>query len=233
MSKKFLCPLAILAATGFLGIQTACAAVITILDATQGWIESDGHNNSTFPNNNYIVGNCDNTDCGNGGGYRDFFGFAIPDLSGQTVTSAVLAIYTSGTSLDQSPSLTVGFASLAAVPASYAALGTGTPYGSFTYTSLNALQTEDIPLDDAALSAIESDQGSLFFLGGRVTSPVSFGGTEPDQWVYGSTIMQQQLILTTGSRGGVPEPGTLALFAAALTGFGIIRTRRQGAARGV
>src|SRR5216683_5109476 len=115
---------------------SASAGVIALDAAERGFITQAGATNPmNLPpgDRDYLLGNCALASCFTtwGGEYRDFFGFAIPLFSG-TVTSVELQIDTVGVDLSQSPTLTANFASLNTT-SSFAALGTGTTYGSTTY----------------------------------------------------------------------------------------------------
>ena len=140
------------------------------------------------PSNNYVVGNCGydpppgNSGC-NSGEFRNFFQFSIPSFSG-TLVSADLVLYPLDIELLQSPSLTYQVTSL---PGSFVFgdLGTGTFYGSRTYTSADALGPAlAISLDADALNAIMAAAGGAFGVGGRVTSATLFGNTELNQVAF-------------------------------------------------
>ena len=86
----------------------------------------------------------------------------------------------------------------------FAGLGTGTLFGSESYTAADRFITKSIVLDGAALSAI-GNGGLTFSIGGRVTSPTTFGPAAPDQLVFGSSFPLQELVL----RGIAAVPGRI------------------------
>lgn len=222
--------ISVLSAAGLLSFAaSASAAVITLNASEQGWIAQNNDSNGTTSTNNYIVGNCGANDCREGE-FRNFFGFSIPTLGG-SIVSVNLVINTALGIFQQSPSLTVQFTSLGSTN-SFAALGTGTFYGSFTYGPSDSFQTESIALGAAALTDIASSQGGTFLLGGRDVSATQFGATSPDQFVFGSSGGAQQLVITTTGQA-VPEPGSLGLLGAASLGFWIVRRSRSSRGRPV
>jgi YVTN family beta-propeller protein len=181
--------------TSMLLLASAHAATYDVFDSGMGWINQTGAGNGANVNGNYVVGNCGNPDCQNPTGeFRDFFEFTVPNLSGP-ITSVQLVINTAGVRLFQSPSLTVAFTSTSSL--AFGALGTGTVYGSTTYTSSNANLFVSTALNSAAISAL-GNGGFNFIVSGRVTSPVNFGALQPDQLVFGgSSSDQAELIITT------------------------------------
>jgi len=192
---------------------SASAGVIALDAAERGFITQAGATNPmNLPpgDRDYLLGNCALASCFTtwGGEYRDFFGFAIPLFSG-TVTSVELQIDTVGVDLSQSPTLTANFASLNTT-SSFAALGTGTTYGSTTYGAADANSFRSIALNQSAISAILADQGGTFLVGGRTISATAFDPAAPNQLVYEHSGPQNltRLAITTSS---IPEPGTLAM----------------------
>ena len=214
------------------GIGPTRAAVIT-LDATErGFITQSGATNPTNSNipvaqRDYLLGNCTFLSCsGTGGGeYRDFFGFTIPLISGNVV-SVELQLSTAGVDLSQSPSLTATFTSLLSTT-SFAALGTGTVYGSSIYAAADANTLRSVSLGQSAIASILADQGGLFLIGDRTTSATLFDPAAPNQLVYEHSGPQNvtRLVITTTD---VPEPDTMALLGvamAALVGGRSLRAR--------
>lgn len=197
----------------------AHASTVSVLASEQGWITQGGTSNGTSDSNNYLVGSC--TSCRVASGeFRNFFAFNIPALSGPAV-SATFVIDTFTLTLNQSSPLVYTITSTSSLD--FAALGTGTVFGSHTYTSGGSFVV-DIALDSAALSAIGSG-GLTLFVSGRVTSPTSFGLNEPDQFVFGGSQGQQELLITTA--GETPLPAALSLFASGMGALGVLSWRRK------
>jgi len=163
--------------------------------AGQGWMTS-GFSNGNNPSNSYLAGNCGAGDCYTGE-FRNFFQFAIPKLD-EPVISASLVLDTSYLALDQASYAQYQVTSLPDI-FGFDDLGTGTVYGSQTYTASNQNMGESIALNGAALAAIQAAAGGVFQLGGRVSSPVNFGGDQADELVFGRTDAPQELEIVTGS----------------------------------
>lgn len=201
----------------------APAATVTFNASSQGWVNiPDG----TGPNANYIVGNCGLGDCGSGE-YRNYFSFSISGISG-TITSAVLSLDTYGLSLAQSPSITYQVTSLGGT-FGFADLGTGTLYGSRTYSGADSFEVLPITLNQAAMSAISAASGGTFSLGGRISSGVTFGAEEPNQLIFGGSDSGVPQLIVNYSEGNgpveTPEPASIVLAAAGLLGLAA-RSRR-------
>ena len=215
-----------------LALQTlsASAGVVT-LDATQrGFITQTGATNPTnLPagQRDYLLGNCTLNSCfaTGGGEYRNFFGFAIPALSG-SVVSAALQIDTVGIDLGQSASMIANFSSLNSTT-NFSALGTGTAYGSIAYGGADANTTRSILLDQAAISAILADQGGAFLIGGRAISATTFDPAAPNELVFEHSGPQDatRLVITTRE---ISEPGSIVMVSTSLIGMLLLRLRRGG-----
>lgn len=198
------------------------AATFTIGSSTVGWVDPSSHVGGSA-NANYIVGNCGDLSCGNTSGpeYRDFFEFSVPtELPAIQSMSLVLSTFT--VSALQSPTVEVTFTSTAAF--NFSELGTGTVYGTHSYSSSDTGTTQVVPLDTAAIADIVSARGGTFVVSGRVTSPTefSFFGS-PDQYAYGysgnftgdpTLLVQLQIV-------SAPEPAALGFFAVALIALGV------------
>lgn len=215
----------------------ALASVITVDPTERGFITQNGVTNpagSSIPPNeaDYLLGNCAFASCsGSGGGeYRDFFSFAIPVISA-TIVSLDLVISTEFVTLAQSPLLTALFTSLNTT-SSFAALGTGTFYGTGSYTTAEAFGTQTISLSASAISALLADQGGQFMIGARDESATDFGPSFANQWIFGHSGPGDltQLVITTEDVASVPEPATLGLLGLCLPG--VWAARRMRTARG-
>src|SRR5262249_7059508 len=156
----------------------------------RGFITETGgrdRNNLPPPEKDYLLGNCPIGSCATfeAGEFRDFFGFAIPDIDG-VITSVEFVISTETIKLSQAPSLTALFTSLDSTD-SFAALGTGTPYGSVSFGASDAFSVESFALNQNAINAILTHQGSNLLVGARDISDTLFGPDFPNQFVFAHT----------------------------------------------
>lgn len=207
--------LLVLAASIVVATTSASATTIVVNDSAQGWINTGGSNGSD-PFNNYVAGNCGAGDC-LVGEYRNFFTF---NVGAGNYSSATLLIDVANPILLQSPSLTYEVTSTSGL--TFSELGTGTVFGSRTYSSADAYLVEGIALNAAALTAL--DAGGTITISGRVTSPTTFDAGAPDQAVFGaSNGRQAELSLTTA----VPEPSTWAMMLLGFAGVGFMAYRRK------
>jgi hypothetical protein len=121
---------------------SARADTFVLSAVAQGWILQSGTGNGTSATNNYFAGNCSQQSCITPGEVRNFFEFNIPVLNGPIV-SASLVLFTGtndgtrtlgvGITLSQDPTgLVYQVTSWSSL--TFANLGTGTVYGSRTYT---------------------------------------------------------------------------------------------------
>lgn len=178
----------------------------TVVNAVdQGWWAKIGSTyQHTSTNDNYFVGL--NTD---GGSYRNFFLFAVPN--GLTITSAALRLNSYTVTTTATFALFDYLGSLTALDAStnstdgtvYNDLGQGVFYGSRPYSSADNGLTHDIALNASAVAALNGAQGGQFAMGGRVDAD-----------------------LIDVPETTVPEPSTYAMMAAGLAALVIVRRRR-------
>lgn len=204
-------------ALGFLIAPCAHAGTILLTATAQGWMTAT-MNDGAYAANNYLAGNCGAGDCYTGE-FRNFFQFEIPALNGP-ILSATLLLGTSYEALQQSASVSYQVTSVGP-DFGFSDLGTGTVYGSRTYTSSDQYQVEGIALDADALADLLQAAGGTFTLGGRVTSSVGFGAAQPDELIFGRTNAPQQLRIVTGyspmlltETASVPEPAAAELLIA-------------------
>lgn len=217
----------LLATTSFAAVSQAATV---ILDPTaRGWIEQSGGANGVSATSNYIVGNCGLNDCGDGE-FRNHFTFDIPSiLPGQTLTGVVFKFSAGDVKTEQAQNVEVEFTSTTST-GSFAALGTGTAYGSQLFTAADDDVVFDIAFNAAAIADITAAAGGQFLLSGHVISPTAFGPAELNQFVAGSTTSNDitQLELTfSATGGGVPEPATWAMMIIGFGAIGASMRRRQ------
>lgn len=214
--------------------SSAQGGVIVLSDATRGWF-TPGTNSPAIAGGNYRAGFCPAppTGCNNGPAeFRDFFTFAIPQLDGP-IASAVLMLSTAGVSAADSPSMTYQITSIPSV-FGFADLGTGTVYGSRTYTAADGASspaapegtTQSITLNAAGVADIHSN--SIFGIGGRVTS---LGASPTSEFIFDSSgsgvcpACTVELEITTLST--VPEPVSYALLGAGFAALWALRRMSQ------
>jgi hypothetical protein len=218
---------------------TSQAGNVDVPDSIEGFATlSDQTNNCCLAAENYFVGS-EPEGRPFGGEFRNYFSFQLPDFTGDA-TSATILIPTGQTTLFQSPTIDYTLTSLSvplsltqgvANPTVFNALGTGTVFGSETYTDSTS-GTVAITLDAAALAAIDSSRGGTITLGGRVTSPIAFGPNVPDQSLFGSTGgigPQVHLVFTNSAPTQAPEidpSGWVAGLTLLLGTVAVLRGRR-------
>ena len=216
---------------GFLFSPGARAGTIFLTTTAEGWMTATG-NNGAYAANNFVAGNCGAWDCYTGE-FRNFFQFAIPALDGP-VLSATLLLDTAFVALKQSSPITYQVTSVGP-DFGFSDLGTGTVYGSRTYTSSDRNRVEGITLDAAALAdLLQAAGGGTFTLGGRVTSSVVFGPTRRDELLFGYTDTPQELEIVTGhsttvqaQTSPVPEPAPAALSAVGVLLIALSRVKAR------
>ena len=199
-------------------------AMTNIRAASQGWINQSGTANGNTFRNNYSVGNCGNFNC-SGGEYRDFFDFVIPILP-NSPTSAKVLIYSGEIDAYQAPEITYTITST--LIHDFSGLGTGTVFGSRTYTKADQGQIRNIVLNSAAIEAIGGG-GFTFEISGRLTSPTIFDPNGLDQIVLGSSGgFYPVLVLDPVPFTTVPEPAGWAFLLIGLGSVGIaMRSSRR------
>ncbi|HET9218893.1 MAG TPA: PKD domain-containing protein, partial [Terriglobia bacterium] len=176
--------------------------------ADSGWIQANGTH--TAPNNNYLVGFSTvfvTTE------YRNYFTFTLPAAT-PTIASAELRLFNSTfgyTSPD--PAETYTLYDVSATPAEldttrpvgdvtgmqiHSDLGSGTIYGTRTVSATDNNTTVAIPLNAAAIAALNAAIGSTISIGGAITTLTTgitqtmFGGTS-------GALGQVQLVLQSVS----------------------------------
>ncbi len=163
---------------------SAVADTIALTATDSGWYKSDG-SASPLTDQNYIAGAVSSISPE----YRDFFVFDLSNVT-QTIVSAQLEAYNPSASVvgdfsngytspnasdtydlfDVSTSI-AALGSRSGGVAAFSDLGTGTIYGSHVFTTADNGTLVSIPLDSAALVALNTSHG-LFALGGADISVV-------------------------------------------------------------
>jgi hypothetical protein len=179
---------------GVLGDLASASVTLNAVD--QGWWDSTGAHSST--NKNYLTG-LSSTD------HRSYYVFDLTAVS-QAIAAAQLNLFnpTNGYSspdptetlgiFDVSTPLTALQATGSGQTAIYNDLGSGTSYGSQTVSAASNGQLIAIPLNAAAVSALNAARGTRTAVGGALTS---ISGTA-NQFVFGFTngTETKQLVLT-------------------------------------
>jgi len=211
--------LALLGAVVSVTAAPASAATLFLTDSARGNITAGAVTNGTAATNNYLVGFCALT-CAPGNQnieFRNWFQFSIPTL-GAPVMAVHLIIDTGNVN---TPDAFETY-QLTSIPSSfvYSDLGTGTVYGSRSYTNGDAGSTGvDIQLNAAAVAAIVS--GATFGIGGRITTLTGTPGTAELVFGFTGSLSNVQLeIITT------PEPDAYGLVGTGLAVLWFLRRRR-------
>jgi hypothetical protein len=247
-TKSLIRCLPVASLSGFALLAPLCtlAGNLDVPDSVEGFasLSAAGTNNCCLANDNYFVGS-EPEGRPFGGEFRNYFSFAIPDFTGDA-TSASILIPTGQTLFDQSASIQYTLTSVSVPlsltqgvvnPTVFDALGTGVVFGTETYSDAGPFGTVAITLDAAALNAIDNSRGGTFTLGGRVTSPISFGPSVPDQSIFGSTGGDGPQVHLVFSNSGVQQAPEIdaTSWAASLTlllgALAVIRGRRSVVAK--
>jgi PEP-CTERM motif len=195
-------------------------------------------NNGANAGNDYVAGAISRSDNSDVTQTRDWFEFAIPSLSGGSLTSATLSLADFG---HVGGDLTFALYGLTSQAVKLADVVTTTPFSdSFDTSNLSNEKTITIQLNSDALAAIAAAQGSELFIGGidsgeSVTDPATvspgedfvgdFETTENGN-PFDSSTYNAVLNLTTAP-AAVPEPSSIALLLTAAFGAGLVRRRRK------
>jgi hypothetical protein len=216
---------------------SAKADTVSIEATGRGWVctESSGSycpgNNGADPDNNYFAGtNFDNSK------YRDWFEFAIPTLTGESILSATLNLDDPGSFLF--PGVTYSYAvyGLSGQPMVFDDVAASDPFGSVDTNGGYETTTLSITLNAAALAAIAADEGGYIFIGGidsaelgppgELAGPVGVG----DFGDTGRPLVYNTALTLSTAPSSVPEPKlglTLGIFLVGLIVVQVVRSESQ------
>jgi hypothetical protein len=221
----------------------ASADVFDINASERGWVctpgpscAGSGTNNGASAGNNYIAG------FGDDGEDRNWFEFAIPDLTGGTLTSATLVL---DDGFHGGGDLTYTVYGLTGQPIVFTDVSSSdTAFGSLGTSNASGTTALTITLNAAALAAIGADQGGDIFIGGIDSGENGsiytddFESTQdfPAAFSYGSCPVAAggivhcvtELDLTTTATTAVPEPVSVFLLGGVLLAFAVVPARRRG-----
>ena len=188
----------------------------------RSWVASDGYFPGANATANYVAVP---------GSYNNFFGWNLSGRAAASIVSATLYLNNTSTGVTGSGTYSIydvssSTASLlnpgneVRAPSALAAftdLGSGTSYGSISYSSSLAGQYAVINLNSSGIAALQAAWGSGYFnIGGAAAGTgMIFGGSAP--------IPTSQTYLSVV----VPEPSVLSLLAFGLGGLAILRRRRD------
>lgn len=149
---------------------TTSTGLVTLTSISDGWYDSTGFNQGP---GNYIAGTF------GGLSYHDYFSFNLANLNG-TVLSASLTAYNPVyygefneplyTLYDVSTPTTILDTAQTGAVGIFDDLGSGVVYGTHQVVITDDGANITIPLDPAALAAIQGAEGSTFNIGGSATA---------------------------------------------------------------
>ena len=185
------------------------SAAVSVAAWDQGWYDQTGFHSPSITN--YVTGNC----CGSGE-YRSFYVFDLSGLSG-TAVGAILWIYNPASgylSPDATENLDIWYVSTnygdlvggVGGLSAFNDIGSGTPYGGTTVSSMYNGYWVPVILNSNAISDINSAIGSGDLAFGGALSTLS--GAEPEH-VFGFSEfdMAQLQIFYNGSANLLLNPG--------------------------
>jgi len=224
--------LKLLAMTLLLTTASASAAIFgRIVGAVEeGWVctpvgsaPCNTGNNGASPTNSYVAGFVQALNSQ----FRDWFEYAIPDLSGETVIGASLFLEEAVVGHVGGP-LTYAAYGLNGRPLMFTDVTTGNPFGSVGTSSADNSRLVEVPLNAAALAAILAAQGGSIFIGGIDSGELSSADARDFSGPAGTPA---ELFLFEPEPGqATPEPTSVALLATALGSIGLklrkMRTKR-------
>ena len=163
-------------------LQVTAGGVTTIAATSRGWYDAAGPVNGAAAINNYIVGLCGNDACNESDSTTNNF-FVFNNLAaGAPITAAslLLDVPPNGATpgyISIQPSLaytiydvTTPIASLGTAGAAiFTDLGSGTVYGTRTYTAADMGTTTTVPLNAAAIAFLNANRGVPVAFGGSIT----------------------------------------------------------------
>ena len=217
-------------------VGSAWADVANINASERGWVCTPDiifcpspTNNGPTPGNDYLAGAISASNGSDVTKLRNWFEFAIPTLTGGTLTSATLNLDDSGHIGDD---LTFSVYGLSNRPLAFNDV-TGNPYGSVTTTDASTGTTITITLNAAALAAIGAQQGGDIFIGGidsgENDSPCAADSSSCVVGDFAGSPDSQNTVLTLiTTPATVPEPSTSALLVTMILLLaGVVMSRRK------
>ena len=217
-------------------VGSAWADVANINASERGWVCTPDiifcpspTNNGPTPGNDYLAGAVSASNGSDVTKLRNWFEFAIPTLTGGTLTSATLNLDDSGHIGDD---LTFSVYGLSNRPLAFNDV-TGNPYGSVTTTDASTGTTITITLNAAALAAIGAQQGGDIFIGGidsgENDSPCAADSSSCVVGDFAGSPDSQNTVLTLiTTPATVPEPSTSALLVTMILLLaGVVMSRRK------